>query len=127
MRLAPALLAASLSLAACSPAKPPASDTSAGAGAGAESTQAVSVASSSKSVTNLTEELAPSSAATDGTCLSDIGKVAADRLVKRCIMVSPATHPPCNTSNPCDMIQDEIDRSCAMYGPEEKKPAECTA
>lgn len=125
MRLAPALLAASLSLAACSPAKSPASDTS--ASASAEGAQAVSVASSSESVTNLTEELAPSSAATDGTCLSNIGKVAANRLVKRCIMVSPATHPPCNTSNPCDMIQDEIDRSCAMYGPEEKKPAECTA
>ncbi|CAL4867481.1 hypothetical protein MMA231_01738 [Asticcacaulis sp. MM231] len=121
MRLATALLAASLSLAACSPAKPPASDTS------TESAQAVPVASSSESVTNLTEELAPSSTATDGTCLSDIGKVAADRLVKRCIMVSPATHPPCNKSNPCDMIQNEIDRSCAMYGPEEKKPAECTA
>ena len=121
MRLAPALLAASLILVACSPAKPPAGET------GAESGQGMSVASSSESVMKLTEDLSPSSAATDGTCLSEIGKTASDRLVKRCIMVSPATHPPCNASNACEMIQGEIDRSCAMYGPEEKKPAECAA
>ena len=49
------------------------------------------------------------------------------RLVERCIAVSPATRPPCNVANPCQMIQDEIDRSCAMYGPGETKPAECAA
>jgi len=61
------------------------------------------------------------------SCLSEAGKTAADRLVARCIQVSPATHPPCNVANPCEMIQGEIDRSCAMYGPGETKPKECAA
>ena len=62
-----------------------------------------------------------------GGCLAAIGKAAADRLVERCIQVSPATRPPCNVANPCALIQDEIDRSCAMYDPGEDKPAECSA
>lgn len=60
-------------------------------------------------------------------CGSAIGAQSAARLVERCIAVSPATRPPCNVANPCQMIQDEIDRACAMYGPGETKPAECTA
>ena len=61
------------------------------------------------------------------SCLAEIGADASARLVERCIQVSPATHPPCNAANPCTMIQGEIDRACAMYGPDEAKPAECTA
>lgn len=61
------------------------------------------------------------------SCLNDIGAEAAQRLVDRCIVVSPATHPPCNVANPCEMIQGEIDRSCEMYAPGEAKPAECAA
>lgn len=61
------------------------------------------------------------------SCLSEAGKTAANRLVARCIQVSPATHPPCNVANPCEMIQGEIDRSCAMYGPGETRPKECAA
>ena len=61
------------------------------------------------------------------SCLNDIGEAAAQRLVDRCIAVSPATHPPCNVANPCEMIQGEIDRSCEMYAPGEAKPAECGA
>lgn len=49
------------------------------------------------------------------------------RLVERCIAVSPATRPPCNAANPCAMIVEEIERSCAQYGPGEAKPAECVA
>jgi hypothetical protein len=60
-------------------------------------------------------------------CSLDQGADAAQRLVNRCIAVSPATHPPCNVANPCQMIQDEIDRACGQYGPGEAKPAECTA
>ena len=60
-----------------------------------------------------------------GSCLSEVGEAAAARLVERCIAVSPATRPPCNRANPCDMIQGEIDRSCAMYGADEAKPKEC--
>lgn len=62
-----------------------------------------------------------------GSCSSEIGAAAAAKLVERCIAVSPATHPPCNAQNECALIQGEIDRSCAMYGPNETKPAECSA
>jgi len=61
------------------------------------------------------------------SCLNDIGAEAAQRLVDRCIAVSPATRPPCNVANPCEMIQGEIDRSCEMYGPDEEKPSQCAA
>lgn len=61
------------------------------------------------------------------SCLNDIGAEAAERLVQRCIAVSPATRPPCNVANPCEMIQGEIDRSCDMYAPGEAKPAACAA
>ena len=56
-----------------------------------------------------------------------IGLEAAQRLVDRCVAVSPATHPPCNVANPCEMIQGEIDRSCDQYAPGEAKPSECAA
>lgn len=62
-----------------------------------------------------------------GSCLAEIGEAPAKRLVTRCIAVSPATRPPCNTANPCALIQGEIDRACAMYGPDEQKPKECGA
>lgn len=61
------------------------------------------------------------------SCLNDIGAEAAQRLVDRCIAVSPATRPPCNVANPCEMIQGEIDRSCDMYAPGEAKPSQCAA
>lgn len=50
------------------------------------------------------------------SCREDIGDVAANKLVDQCIKVSPATHPPCNAANTCEMIRDEIRRSCAMSG-----------
>lgn len=62
-----------------------------------------------------------------GSCLAEIGPAASARLVERCIAVSPATHPPCNAANPCEMIQGEIDRACEMYAPGETRPAECGA
>lgn len=75
------------------------------------------------------EEIDPAAPAGEGagSCLSEIGDVASARLVERCIAVSPATRPPCNAANPCAMIQGEIDRACAMYGPGETRPAECGA
>ncbi len=76
------------------------------------------------------EEAAPESenlGAADRTCTDSIGEAAAVRLAERCTMVSPASHPPCNPANACALIQDEIDRSCAMYGPGETKPEECAA
>ncbi len=77
------------------------------------------------------EEVDPAVAATPvgetNSCLLDQGADASARLVARCIAVSPATHPPCNAANPCQMIQDEIDRSCEMIPAGEARPAECTA
>jgi hypothetical protein len=57
-------------------------------------------------------------------CDQQIGKAAAKRLVNRCLMVSPASHPPCNAANACEMIRDEIKRSCDLFGAD--KPKECT-
>lgn len=77
------------------------------------------------------EEVDPALAAAPpggpASCLEEIGPAASARLVERCIMVSPATRPPCNAANPCEMIQGEIDRSCAMYGPGETRPEQCGA
>ncbi|MFC7377842.1 hypothetical protein [Brevundimonas sp. GCM10030266] len=70
------------------------------------------------------QEEAPAEAA---SCTAEQGEAAAVALASRCTRVSPASHPPCNPANPCQMIQDEIDRSCAMYGPGETKPVECAA
>jgi hypothetical protein len=58
-------------------------------------------------------------------CAAEIGDAAAAVLVKRCIAVSPATRPPCNVANECALIQGEIDRSCAQYGPNETRPPQC--
>lgn len=58
-------------------------------------------------------------------CRDAIGASAAARLVERCIQVSPATRPPCNAANPCDLIQGEIDRSCKLWAREGNPPAAC--
>ena len=59
-------------------------------------------------------------------CLETLGEAASARLVQRCIAVSPATRPPCNAANPCDLIQGEIDRSCAVWTRDgETPPKEC--
>ena len=71
--------------------------------------------------------LAASPAGQPGSCLAEVGPEASARLVERCVAVSPATHPPCNAANPCEMIQREIDRACEMYAPGEARPAECGA
>ncbi len=60
--------------------------------------------------------LAVSPAGQPGSCLAEVGPDASARLVERCIAVSPATHPPCNAANPCE-----------MYAPGEARPAECGA
>lgn len=61
-------------------------------------------------------------------CRDEIGETAAQALVQRCIQVSPATHPPCNVANPCELIQGEIDRSCALWTRDgETPPKACAA
>ncbi|MFA4938025.1 hypothetical protein [Brevundimonas sp.] len=58
-------------------------------------------------------------------CREAIGSAASARLVERCIQVSPATRPPCNAANPCDLIQGEIDRSCKLWERDGDPPAAC--
>jgi hypothetical protein len=57
------------------------------------------------------------------SCDRSIGAVKAHKLVDQCLMVSPATHPPCNAANDCALIQDEIRRGCALL--DKDKPAFC--
>ncbi len=52
----------------------------------------------------------------NGSCLKTAGAVRANELVRRCLKVSPATHPPCNADNACSLIRDEIRRGCALLG-----------
>ena len=65
--------------------------------------------------------------AADQPCRDQIGEAASAALVQRCIQVSPATHPPCNAANPCEMIQGEIDRSCALWERDGNPPDACKA
>lgn len=51
-----------------------------------------------------------------GSCLQTAGAERAKRLADECMQVSPATHPPCNVQNPCNLIMDEIKRSCDLLG-----------
>jgi hypothetical protein len=44
-------------------------------------------------------------------------------LVQQCQQVSPATHPPCNVANACELMIDEIKRGCAMI--DKNAPAFC--
>lgn len=52
--------------------------------------------------------------ANDQSCRAAIGARRAATLVRQCRDVSPATHPPCNAANPCDMIIGEIARGCRL-------------
>jgi hypothetical protein len=47
-------------------------------------------------------------------CSQTAGDAKANEYVTQCLEVSPATHPPCNAANACELIIDEIKRGCAM-------------
>jgi hypothetical protein len=49
-----------------------------------------------------------------GSCVASLGAAQAQKLVDRCLQVSPATHPPCNGQNACSLITDEIRRGCGL-------------
>ena len=49
-------------------------------------------------------------------CAGEIGVAEAQELANQCREVSPATRPPCNPSNSCEMIEAEINRGCEMLG-----------
>ncbi|MBQ0934293.1 hypothetical protein [Ideonella paludis] len=65
--------------------------------------------------------------AAEQSCKAEIGHKAAQKLVQRCIFVSPATNPPCHANNPCALIQEEIARGCAYLAQEKDAPAYCRA
>jgi hypothetical protein len=48
------------------------------------------------------------------SCRDEAGKAQAQSYVDQCLEVSPATHPPCNADNDCQVIIDEIIRGCDM-------------
>jgi len=48
------------------------------------------------------------------SCNATAGPQRAQELVRQCRDVSPATHPPCNGENACDLIISEIRRGCGM-------------
>jgi hypothetical protein len=50
------------------------------------------------------------------SCAEAAGKKKAKELVDRCLQVSPATHPPCNAQNSCELMEDEVRRSCKLLG-----------
>jgi len=50
------------------------------------------------------------------SCAQERGRQPAQALADTCRSLSPATHPPCNAANSCALIQDEIARSCALFG-----------
>ena len=58
------------------------------------------------------------------SCADEIGEAEAQILVDQCINMSPATHPPCNVQNSCDMIRGEIARGCA-FGDTSGNPDYC--
>lgn len=55
-------------------------------------------------------------AAAEPSCEQTAGAQRARTYVEQCLEVSPATHPPCNAANSCELILDEIQRGCAMLG-----------
>lgn len=122
MRLPILLTAALLLVSACDRPDAPATDDAAAPTTAGASTEPVMPADAPPQE----DAIAPAEASST-SCTLDQGSDAAIALASRCTRVSPASHPPCNPANPCQMIQDEIDRACAMYGPGETKPAECTA
>lgn len=77
--------------------------------------------------------VAPQSGAATGiggtpSCRAKIGEAAAERLVAQCRAASPATRPPCNAANSCEMIRSEIARSCELFAETDPLPAElCSA
>jgi hypothetical protein len=62
--------------------------------------------------------LAGASSASAATCTAEVGAREARELAGRCREVSPATHPPCNVSNSCELIREEIRRGCELAGRE---------
>jgi hypothetical protein len=61
-------------------------------------------------------EVTPVASSSAGSCTQAVGAERAQRLVRECLQVSSATHPPCNAENSCALIIDEIKRGCGLLG-----------
>jgi hypothetical protein len=57
----------------------------------------------------------PDPAARMRPCSETAGPERSALMVRQCIQVSPATHPPCNADNICGLIRDEIIRGCSLF------------
>lgn len=55
------------------------------------------------------------------SCRETAGAQGAATYVAQCLMVSPATHPPCNMANPCVLIVEEIRRGCSILREAERQ------
>jgi hypothetical protein len=64
---------------------------------------------------------------THAACVDEVGAARAKRYVSQCLKISPATHPPCNALNACEVIRSEIARGCALAAAAERSsvPAFC--
>ena len=69
------------------------------------------------------QRAAAASATADTACSKSAGQKKAELLVQQCQQVSPATHPPCNVANACELMIDEIKRGCSMI--DKNAPAFC--
>jgi hypothetical protein len=58
-------------------------------------------------------------------CSKTVGAARAKELVAQCLTVSPATRPPCNAGNACEMIVEEIERGCGVLKGDPTAPAYC--
>jgi len=70
--------------------------------------------------------IAPATASGDQNtipCIQAVGTERAKKLVDECLQVSPATHPPCNSQNSCQLIIGEIKRSCSLL--QKNQPSFC--
>jgi ribosomal protein L40E len=54
---------------------------------------------------------------TNEACKDSVGQVQADTYATQCREVSMATHPPCDSANPCQMIIDHITWACGQLYP----------
>lgn len=64
-------------------------------------------------------------AAAEKSCKDELGSKQAQVLVGQCLEVSPATRPPCNAANSCELIKSEITRGCDMLAKDPKAPKFC--
>ena len=67
-------------------------------------------------ITRLPVQAAAADPGEGPTCTVAVGAERAKRLVEQCLQVFPATHPPCNAQNSCQLVISEIKRSCALLG-----------